>query len=295
MHRPGRELRAVTDRTLEDFNFARPVDVERFAAEYDGMLEVLHRHGAETLLLRDVLADDDDAQRYMDHRPNMTYTRDLAAVFASGAVLMRPYLRGRWGDQEMLARAFARLGIPILGAIDPPGFLEGGGVTIIGDDMAVASICDRANDTGTRMLRELVVGRDVKYFLEVPLPRGHVHIDGLFMMLDDRLAIVHEPSLSVYPCRLYEAGRSGFRHVMFLELLESRSIATIPITDEQHGAGSLNVVVTRRGKAAIGYRHTASLAPALTRHGWELTTFDASEMVAGKGGAHCMTCPVSYR
>ncbi len=61
----------------------------------------------------------------------MTYTRDLAAVFSRGAVLMGPYLKGRRGDQAMMARAFRRLGVPILGAIEPPGFLEGGGVTLI--------------------------------------------------------------------------------------------------------------------------------------------------------------------
>jgi N-dimethylarginine dimethylaminohydrolase len=119
-----------------------------------------------------------------------------------------------------------------------------------------------------------------------------VHIDGLFMVLDERLCIVHAPSLSVYPCRLYEAGRRDYRHVMFLEHLASRGMATISITDEEHRAGSLNVVVTHRGRRAIGYRHTSSLAPALARHGWELSTFDSSEMVAGRGGVHCMTCPL---
>ena len=295
MHRPGRELGAVTDRTLEDFNFKRPVAVDTFRSEYDGMLEAFHRDGTETLLLRDILEDDADAQGYMDHRPNMTYTRDLAAVFGSGAVLMGPHLRGRWGDQEMLGRAFKRLGVPILGAIEPPGFLEGGGVTIIGDDTVVASICDRANEAGTRMLRELVLGTDARFFLEVPLPRGHIHIDGLFMVLDEKLCIVHEPSLSVFPCRLYEAGRPGFRHVMFLEYLDSRDIRRIAINDEEHRAGSLNMVVTRRARRAIGYEHTRTLAPSLARHGWDLTTFVASEMRAGNGGAHCMTCPLYYR
>ena len=112
----------------------------------------------------------------------MTYTRDLAAVFSRGAVLMGPHLKGRWGDQEMMGRAFRRLGVPVLGAIEPPGYLEGGGVTLIGDDTAVASLCDRATPEGTRALRDLVLGKDVKYFLEVPLPFGHIHIDGIFMV-----------------------------------------------------------------------------------------------------------------
>jgi N-dimethylarginine dimethylaminohydrolase len=132
MHRPGPELYRVTESTLEEFHFDSPVNVERFVADYDGMLALFQSHGVETLLLRDILADDEDALGYMNYRPNMTYTRDLAVVFSRGAVLMGPHLKGRWGDQEMMARAFRRLGVPILGAIEQPGFLEGGGVTLVG-------------------------------------------------------------------------------------------------------------------------------------------------------------------
>jgi hypothetical protein len=124
---------------------------------------------------------------YLDHRPNMTYTRDLAAVFRRGSVLMGPHLKGRWGDQAMMGRAFTRLGVPILGAIEPGGFLEGGGVTLIGDDTAVASLCDRANQEGTRALRELVLGKDVKYFLEPPALRPHPHRRRLMVLDDGRL------------------------------------------------------------------------------------------------------------
>lgn len=294
MHRPGTEMKAVTASTLKEFNFDRPVDADRFSAEYDVMLGHFQDHGAETLLLRDVLADDEDSQRYMNHRPNMTYTRDLAAMFSRGAVLMSPHLKGRWGDQVMLERAFRRLGVPILGAIDPPAFLEGGGVTLIGEDTAVASLCDRANEAGTRALRDLVLGKDVKYFLEVPLPFGNIHIDGLFLVLDEKLGLIFEEEFHVFPCRLYEDGASGFRHLMFHEFLAERGFQLIPITSEERRGGHLNVVVTHRGRKAIGFEQTASVASRLKPLGWELTTFESAEMRAGNGGAHCMTCPVLY-
>ncbi len=203
MHRPGPELKLVTEQTLKEFNFDSPVNVERFIADYDIMSNLLGDHGVETLMLRDILAHDDDALSYIDQRPNMTYTRDLAAVFARGAVLMGPHLKGRWGDQAMMGRAFRRLGVPILGAIEPPGYLEGGGVTLIGQDTAVAGLCDRANEVATRALRELVLGKDVKYFLEVPLPFGHIHIDGTFMVLDEKLCLLYEDTYKVFPCRVY--------------------------------------------------------------------------------------------
>jgi N-dimethylarginine dimethylaminohydrolase len=292
MHRPGAELDKVTPHTLEEFNFARPVDRAQFVADYDAMLRLFQSHGVETLLLREVLAGDDDALGYIDHRPNMTYTRDLAAVFSRGAVLMGPHLKGRKGDQRMMGRAFERLGVPILGAIDPPGYLEGGGVTLIGEDIAVASLCDRANEEGTRALRDIVLGRDVEYFLEVPLPFGNIHIDGLFMVLDEKLCLFHEESLGVFPCLLYQAGRSEPRHVMFAELLERRGFTCIPITREERLGGHLNVVVTERSRRAVGFAQAVRVGEEMARHGWELATFPADELFMGRGGAHCMTCPL---
>jgi N-dimethylarginine dimethylaminohydrolase len=292
VHRPGPELEKVTPDTLKEFNFARPVDRGKFVADYDAMLKVFRDEGVETLLLREVLAGDDDALGYIDHRPNMTYTRDLAAVFSRGAVLMGPHLKGRWGDQEMLGRAFERLGVPILGAIEPPGFLEGGGVTLIGDDTAVASLCDRANEEGTRALREIVLGKDVRYFLEVPLPFGHVHIDGIFMVLDEKLCLIHEEPLRLFPSRLYEAGKSEPRHVLFPEFLERRGFTCIPITYEERKGGHLNVVVTERSRKAVGFAQAVRVREEMARHGWKLLSFPSDELFMGRGGAHCMTCPL---
>jgi N-dimethylarginine dimethylaminohydrolase len=295
MHRPGPELDKVTPQTLREFHFARPVDRGRFVADYDAMLDLFRSHGVEALLLDEVLAGDADALGYMAHRPNMTYTRDLAAVFSRGAVLMGPHLKGRKGDQRMMARAFARLGIPVLGAIEPPGFLEGGGVTLVGEDTAVASLCDRATDEGLRALREIVLGKDVKYFLEVPLPFGHIHIDGIFMVLDEKLCLMFEDSLAVFPCRLYEAGKAEPQHVMFPEFLEERGFACIPITQEERRDGHLNVVVTEKSRRAVGFAAAARVKAEMARHGFELATFPSDELFMGRGGAHCMTCPVLVR
>jgi N-dimethylarginine dimethylaminohydrolase len=292
MHRPGPELDKVTPQYLREFHFVRPVDRGKFVADYDAMLGLFRAQGVETLLLREILAGDEDSLGYIDHRPNMTYTRDLAVVFARGAVLMGPHLKGRRGDQEMLGRAFRRLGVPLLGAIEPPGFLEGGGVTLIGEDTAVASLCDRANEEGTRALREIVLGRDVKYFLEVPLPFGHIHIDGIFMVLDEKLALIHEDPLRLFPCRLYEAGRAEPRHVLFPEFLADRGFTCLPITLEERRGGHLNVVVTERSKKAVGFAQAARIGAEMARHGFELLTFPSEELFMGNGGAHCMTCPV---
>jgi N-dimethylarginine dimethylaminohydrolase len=205
---------------------------------------------------------------------------------------MGPWQKGRQGDQDMMARAFTRLGIPILGAIEPPGYLEGGGVTMIGDDTVVASLCDRATPPGLARLRELVFANGLRYFLEVPLPHGHIHIDGIFMVVDQRLCLIHEPPLDVFPCRLYERGATGVRHVRLPEYLDARGISSIPITLEERRGGHLNIVVTERSRRAVGFAAARRIGQELSMRGWQLDTFPSEELFLGNGGAHCMTCPL---
>jgi hypothetical protein len=174
----------------------------------------------------------------------MTYTRDLAAVFAHGAVLMGPFLKGRWGDQRMLGRAFRKLGVPILGTVDAPGYLEGGGVTLIGEDTAVASLCDRANEAGTRALRDLILGKEVKYFLEVPLPFGHIHVDGIFMVVDSALPDSRRLSHS-------SAGSTKPNSVETCSVWNStNAIPIIPITEEKEKV-TPECGCTHRSRSAI--------------------------------------------
>ncbi len=192
----------------------------------------------------------------------------------------------------MMARAFRRLGIPILGRIDPPGYLEGGGVTMLGEDTVVAALCDRANEAGTAALRALVLGRDARDFLEVPLPPHRIHIDGDFMVVDERLCLIHEPTFRDVVCRLFDAGRAEPRRVPFFEVLEERGFTRIPITETERLGGHLNVVVTERGRTAVAPGHATRLVAELERRGWRVSTFPSAEMAAGNGGVHCMTCPV---
>jgi N-dimethylarginine dimethylaminohydrolase len=126
----------------------------------------------------------------------------------------------------------------------------------------------------------------------VPLPKGHIHIDGIFMVLDEKLCLVFEESLSTFPCRLYEKGRAEPRHVMFLEFIDQRGFARIPITYEERREGHLNVVVTERSRRAVGFESAARVKTEMARAGWTLDTFPADELFVGKGGAHCMTCPL---
>jgi N-dimethylarginine dimethylaminohydrolase len=141
------------------------------------------------------------------------------------------------------------------------------------------------------MLRELILGKDVQYFLEVPVPPGQIHIDGSFMVLDEKLCLLHEASFELFPCRLYEAGKE-VRHVMFLDFLAARDIEWIALTEQERQEGQLNMVVTRQERTAIAFANATRIEAELEKRGWHVDTFPADTLWLGNGGAHCMTCPL---
>ena len=110
--------------------------------------------------------------------------------------------------------------------------------------------------------------------------------------MGERLCLIHEDSLAVFPCRLYEDGKVGAAHVMFREFLDQRGFTCLPITEDERLGGHLNVVVTEAGAPGGGLRAGRPDRRGAGRHGFDLATFPADELFMGKGGAHCMTCPV---
>lgn len=290
MHRPGRELYEVRPETLEVYHFAAPVDVAAFLAEFDALYQALTRAGVDVVLLTDVLADDPEALAYIGRRPNVTYTRDLAVVTDGGAVLMRMAQRGRQGDQWVIERALGRLGVPVLGRIEPPGLIEGGGIQFLDQRTAIVSLCDRANEVAVRQLVDLLVGQYLDELIMVPLPEGEIHIDGLLMVIDCDLAIAHLPSLDLYPSVIFRDGRSP-RYVWLPEELSRRGVEFIEVSYEEAERADVNFISVGP-RRAIGYEWATRVAGEIERRGGQTWGIPGTELIKGNAGPHCMTCPI---
>ena len=104
------------------------MNMRSISSEYDALVESVSEAGAEVVLLTDVLKNEPDALAYISRRPNICYTRDMAVVTDGGAILLSMAIRGRKVDPWVIGLAMEKLGIPVLGAIEAPGLLEGGGV-----------------------------------------------------------------------------------------------------------------------------------------------------------------------
>lgn len=290
MHRPGPELQLVNTRTAPNFGFSGPVDIPAFLDEFDALTGALGSLGTEVILLSDVLRHDDEALAYMALRPNMTYTRDLAVVLDGGVVLMSMYHKGRKGDPWIIRRAMQRLGVPVLGEIHPPGFVEGGGIMFLTERKLIVSLCDRTTEPAIFQLCDLLLGEHVDEIIMVPLAEGEIHIDGLLMFIARNFAVAYRPHLDMYPSTIFRKGRSPER-VLIVDYLERHGVDIWDVSEEEKNRACVNYV-TVAPLTAVGYDWATRTHEAIRERGGTVIGIPGKQLVLGNAGPHCMTCPI---
>lgn len=291
MHRPGPEIELVTSETAANFNFSGPVNQGRFRRDYDRFLELLRKDDVEPILLGEILADDIEAQSYIRRRPNMLYTRDIAVMIGSGVVLMNMAIKGRKFDEWIVERALKKLNIPVLGRIEEPGILEGGGLQFFDEHTMMVGLCDRANETAINQLKKILFEKTtIDRVLMILTAEGEIHIDGLIMMLDAKLAIVYKPNLELYHSVLFT--RQGApRHIWLGDFLAENKVDLIEVSKEERERAATNYIVTAP-RRVVGYDLNPRVNKEITKRGGAVKTFPGTELFKGRGGPHCMTCPL---
>ncbi len=290
MHRPGVELHCVTDETSRAYNYRRPVDVARFQSEYDTLVESISEAGADVVLLSDALKHEADALAYIARRPNMCYTRDLAVVTDGGVILLSMALKGRKGDPWVIGLAMEKLGVPILGALEAPGLLEGGGIQFMDERTAIVALCDRANEVAIKQFCDLTLGKYLDEVVMVMVPDGNIHIDGMLMFVDRRLALGHLDSLDLHPSVVFRKSQPP-HYTFFSDYLNQRGVELIETTLEERQAMCINFVATAPLQA-VGWSWATRLSDELRKRGGKVWGVDGAELVNGNGGPHCLTCPI---
>lgn len=290
MHRPGDELQLVTPETTRFFGFSSPVDVPRFQRDFDILTARLTSMGVEVVLLTDVLRDEPDALHYIRRRPNITYTRDLAVVFDKGALMMSMYHKGRKGDPWVIALAMKKLGIPVIGEIRPPGFVEGGGIMFLSERQMIVSLCDRTTEPAIYQLCDLLLGNHVDEIIMTPVAEGEVHIDGLLMFLASDLAVAYRPYIELYPSTIYRKNRDP-EYVWLPDYLERHGVEIIEVSQEERDRACVNYVTTAP-LTMVGYDWSTRINEEIGKRGGEAHGVPAEQLIRGNAGPHCMTCPL---
>lgn len=127
---------------------------------------------------------------------NLVYTRDQQVTTAGGVVMGRLRSPQRALEVDLMAFCFHKLGLPVLGSITEPGFLEGGDFFPAGPGLALLGIGLRSNMDAARQLMDrdwlggvttLAIVRD-----EFDQAQDRMHLDCVFSILGDDVCVMWE-------------------------------------------------------------------------------------------------------
>ena len=254
-------------------NFTAPPDLRRAEAEHAAFVRLLEDAGASVITLPP------DADTTLDS----LYARDASIVCGGGIVLCNMGKRARHGEPAAQARIYStKGGLPVVGAIEEPGRLEGGDLIWLDDRTVAVGRGYRTNAEGIRQLGTLV--GDATEVIEVPLPhwRGPgdvLHLMSLISPVDENLAVVYSPLLPV----------------PFRERLLDRGMTLVEVPEAEFESMGTNVLAVAP-RRCIMLAGNPSTRDALTRAGAHVVECDGDNIsVKGSGGPTCLTRPLIRR
>ena len=268
MRRPG----AILSCDHERWHYAKPIDPVAMQRQFDDFVALLEADGATIHWLDD--ADDGLADSIFTYDPSFT--------IPAGAIILRPGKALR-ADEAELHRHFYDGLMPVVGAIEAPGTVEGGDCCWLDASTIAVGRGYRTNQAGIEQLAAIaephgisVEACDMPYFKG---PEACLHLLSVVNPLDVDLSLVYAP---LVPVALYERMKAaGY------ELLH------VPEDEFEAGGGlSLNVLPTRprRCLAIDGFPRTKAL---LEEAGCDVVTFEADELcLPCEGGPTCLTRPL---
>jgi N-dimethylarginine dimethylaminohydrolase len=191
LHRPGPEIEAIADA-----NNVLMLDVPNAAQarqQHDNLAKAYQNAGVTV----DYVKPSDTPP------PNLMFVADLFFMTPEGAILARPASTVRAGEERVVARKLAELGIPILRYVRGNGVFEGSDATWIDSNTAIVGAGLRTNAEGAAQVASLLeeMGIDV---IRVGLPSEAMHLMGTLRFVDCDLAICWKariPSVAVKALR----------------------------------------------------------------------------------------------
>ena len=260
---------AAIDDQWRALNFTAPPDFDEAVAQYDRFLEAVTTAGAATYFLpaSDTVGLDS------------VYVRDASVVCDAGVVVCCMGKALRQAEPLVQAETYRRIGETVLGAIVPPGRLEGGDVVWLDAHTVAVGRGYRTNDAGISQLRALLPPAIDVVPVALPHWRGRsdvFHLMSIVSPVDRDLAVVYSRLMPVH----------------FRELLLERGVALVEVPDEEFDTMGANVlaIAPRRCVMVAGNPVTRG---RLERAGAGVIEYDGREIsLKGGGGPTCLTRPL---
>lgn len=289
VHHPGKELELANADPVAH-HFDQPVDIKRFISDHQELVDALEEAGVETLLVRDLIAENKEALEQSYKAPNLVFVRDSSSMTNNGAMLFRMGLPSRREETPVIRAAHEANGVPISLEMKEPDCFEGGGFALLEGGVAVAGLCDRATQGALDQMGDYLLGNKlVDLYVQLNMPNGVVHIDGEFCELPGKVALIHPEVMEEVPT-IFRTSSDRWEG-SFTEWLREENWDILEITDQECFDMAANFLTIDKD-LAFHYTGNPRVMQECKERGIDVVQIPGEEMRKGMGGIHCMTCPV---